>query len=145
MTGSLWFHSKDEAKHSNFNNIADNDSVIFFKYKTDLIESTAASNGILENEIIVVLLRYLIKFWWSLKMPLINCRVELKLKWTKHYVLAAGGVDNSNADRNNIVFNINDRKLYVPAVKLSSKDNQKLSIAATSDSKIQKMKSVCKV
>ena len=43
-------------------------------------------------------------------MPLINCRVELKLKWTKHYVLAAGGVDNSNADRNNIVFNINDRK-----------------------------------
>ena len=78
-------------------------------------------------------------------MPLINCRVELKLKWTKHYVLAAGGVDNSNADRNNIVFNINDRKLYVPAVALSSKDNQKLSIAPTSDSKIQKMKSVYKV
>ena len=79
MTSSLWFHSKDEVQHSNFNNIADNDSVIFVKYKTDLIESTAASNGILENEIIVVPLRYLIKFWWSLKMPLINCRVEFQL------------------------------------------------------------------
>ena len=76
-------------------------------------------------------------------MPLINCRVESKLKWIKYYVLATGGVDNSNADRNNIVFNINDRKLYIPAVTLSSKDDQKLSIAPTSDSKIQKMKSVC--
>ena len=76
-------------------------------------------------------------------MPLINCRVESKLKWIKYYVLATGGVDNSNADRNNIVFDINDRKLYIPAVTLSSKDDQKLSIAPTSDSKIQKMKSVC--
>ena len=145
MTGSLWFHSKDEVQHSNVNNIADNDSFVFFKYKTDLIEGTAASNGILENEIIVVPLRYLIKFWWPLKMPLINCRVESKLKWIKYYVLATGGVDNFNADRNNIVFNINDRKLYIPDVTLSSKDDQKLSIAPTNDSKIQKMKSVCKV
>ena len=62
MMGSLWFHSKDEVQHSNVNNIADNDSFVFFKYKTDLIEGTAASNGILENKIIVVPLRYLIKF-----------------------------------------------------------------------------------
>ena len=63
MMGSLWFHSKDEVQHSNVNNIADNDSFVFFKYKTDLIESTAASKGILENETIFLPLRYLIKFW----------------------------------------------------------------------------------
>ena len=29
-------------------------------------------------------------------MALINCKVELKLKWTKHCVLSAGGNDNDN-------------------------------------------------
>ena len=37
-------------------------------------------------------------------MPLINCKVELKLKWTKYCVLSAAGNDNTNADPNNIIF-----------------------------------------
>ena len=56
-------------------------------------------------------------------MPLINCKVELKLIWTKHCVLSAAG----NNDDNNIVFTIKDTKLYVPVVTLSARDNQKLS------------------
>ena len=43
-------------------------------------------------------------------MPLINCKVELKLKWTKHCVLATGGLDNTNVDPNNTIFTIKDRK-----------------------------------
>ena len=31
-------------------------------------------------------------------MPLINCKVELKLKWEKYYVLSAVGNDNTNAN-----------------------------------------------
>ena len=29
-------------------------------------------------------------------MPLINCKVELKLKWPKHCVLSVDGADNVN-------------------------------------------------
>ena len=49
---------------------------------------------------------------------MINCKVELKLKWTKHCVLATGGNDNDDANSNNIICTIKDTKL---------KGNQKLS------------------
>ena len=61
-------------------------------------------------------------------MPLINSKVELKSRWTKHCVLASAGVQNDDADSNDIIFTIKDTKLYVPVVTLSAKDNQKLSI-----------------
>ena len=60
-------------------------------------------------------------------MPLINCKVKLKLKWTKYCVLSEAGVDNVNANSNNISFTIKDTKLYVPVVTLSASNNQKLS------------------
>ena len=59
-------------------------------------------------------------------MPLINCKVELKLKSTKYCVLLAAGADNDNANPNNIIFTIKDTKLYVPVATLSAKENQKL-------------------
>ena len=37
-------------------------------------------------------------------------------------VLATGGVDDTTADPNNIIFTIKDTKLYVPVVTLSAKD-----------------------
>ena len=64
-------------------------------------------------------------------MPLINCQVELKLKWTKYCVLYAAGADNvngnvnDNANGNNIVFTIKDTKLYVPVVTLSARLSKK--------------------
>ena len=36
-------------------------------------------------------------------MPLINCKAELKLKWTKYCVLSAGRADNADANYNNII------------------------------------------
>ena len=54
-------------------------------------------------------------------MPLINCKVELSLKWIENCVL------NTSANANNATFKINDAKLYVPIVTLSAEDNAKLS------------------
>ena len=44
-------------------------------------------------------------------MPLINCKVELKLKWTKYCGLTAAGADNTDANPNNITFTIKDTNL----------------------------------
>ena len=64
-------------------------------------------------------------------MLIVNCKVELKLKWS--CVLSVAGVANVNGNNNdnfngkNIIFTIKDTKLYVPVVPLSARDNQKLS------------------
>ena len=63
---------------------------------------------------IAVPLKYLSNFWRSLEMPLINCKVELSLKWYERYLLNAA---------NTVTFTITDAKLYVPIVTLSTEDN----------------------
>ena len=57
-------------------------------------------------------------------MPLINCKVELKLKWTYHCVLSALRFDNNDTNYYNVIFTFKDTKLYI---SLSAKDKQKLS------------------
>ena len=57
---------------------------------------------------IVVALKYLSNSWRQLEMSLINCKVELKLKWTKYCVLSAKGNDNDNDNVNNIFFALTD-------------------------------------
>ena len=134
-TGSSWFYSKNEATDFNAD-IANTDNFKSFKYKAKLLEKTVAQpeanagNGILRNATIAVPLKYLSNFWRSLEMPLINCKAELKLKWTKYCVLSAGGTENvinENANANNIIFTIKDTKLYVPVATLSARDNQQSS------------------
>ena len=78
---------------------------------------------VIKSATITVPLKYLSSFWRSLKMPLINRKIELKLKWIKYCVLSAACYDNTNANLNNIIFNIKDTKLYVTVVTLSAKDN----------------------
>ena len=51
-------------------------------------------------------------------MPLINCKVELSLKWYERCLLTAATT---------ATFKITDAKLYVPIVTLSVEDNSKLS------------------
>ena len=98
-------------------------------YKAKSLGNTEAdgNNEIIKNATIAVPLEYLSNFWRSFEMPLINSKVELKLKWKKYCVLSAADVDNVNANSNNVIFTINDTKLYVLVVTLSAKDNQKLS------------------
>ena len=65
-------------------------------------------------------------------MLLINCKVELKLKWTKYCALSAAGNDNESDDdndinANNIIFTIKNTKVSVSVVILSARGNQRLS------------------
>ena len=62
-------------------------------------------------------------------MPLINCKIELALKWIENCVLTAAAI-GANADAtgaDSATFKIADAKLYVPIVTLSAEDNLKLS------------------
>ena len=52
-------------------------------------------------------------------MPLINCKIELKLKWIKCCVLSTVGADNNDANSNNIIFTIKDTKLFLSVIPLS--------------------------
>ena len=54
-------------------------------------------------------------------MPLINCKVELSLKWIENCVLT------TSANANKATFKIADAKLYVPIVTLSAEENARLS------------------
>ena len=101
-----------------------------------MLKNTVAdgANRILRNRKIVVPLKNLSNFWRSLEISLINCKVELKLKWTKNCVLSPAGADNvsgnvsgnvnDNVNFNNIIFTIKGTKLYVPVVTLSARDYQ---------------------
>ena len=52
-------------------------------------------------------------------MPLINCKVELSLKWHENCILSSAGTAAT--------FVITDTKLYVPIATLKTEDNIKLS------------------
>ena len=87
-------------------------------YKAKLLGSTIAqptpnqANEILKNATLSVPLKYLTNFWRSPKMPLINNKTELKLKWTNYCVLSVTGNENVNDKNNakNIIFTIKDTK-----------------------------------
>ena len=51
-------------------------------------------------------------------MPLINCEINLQLKWSRNCTIVAGTVNNQNPS-----LQINDTKLYVPVVTLSTQEN----------------------
>ena len=94
-------------------NLANNNS-LSFKYKSNFVGNTDADgdNRKKEGVKIAVPLKYLSNFWRSLEIPLINCKVELSLRWNV---------------ANTAIFEITDAKLYVPVVTLSAEDNAKLS------------------
>ena len=114
-SGSLWQFKRDEIEGDvdlTINNASS------FKYKANLIGNTE-NNGTKNGVKIAVPLKYLSNFWRSLEIPLINCKIELSLKWYEDCILSTA--------ENNAIFTITDTKLYVPIVTLSSEDNVKLS------------------
>ena len=102
-------------------------------YKTKLIGETEAqpapnnNNGIIKHATIPALLKNIWLIFESLEMTLINCKIELKYKWSKHFVLAAADSNNTGGNPDNIIFTIKDTRLYSSAVTSSEKENQKLS------------------
>ena len=101
------------------------------------MENGVTHNNLTKNNVkIVVPLKYLSNFWRSLNIPLINCEVELILTWFKNCVLidkitrdADYNIDLNVREINNpedAIFQITDKKLYVPVVTLSKESDIKL-------------------
>ena len=118
-SGSLWQYYKDDPN----GNIADSESS---KSKVKITGKTPADRNIKNIEVIVQL-KHLSNFRRTLKMPLINCEVNLELNWSKDCVII-----NSTGERK---FAITDTKLYVPVVTLLTQDNTKLLQQLKSDFK----------
>ena len=85
---------------------------------------------LLRNVKIIVPLKHLGNFWHELIMPLINCEVELKLKWSKTCVVvnkatrAVGVIINTPTNAPTLI--VTNCKLYVPVVTLRAIDDNKL-------------------
>ena len=114
-SGSLWQFKRDEIERDNdltvdAQHIPNNLSS--FKYKSSFIKNRNGAK-------IAVSLKYLSNFWRSLEMPLINCKVELSLRWYENCILPSAGTAAT--------FAITDTKFYVPVVTLKTEDNSKLS------------------
>ena len=109
-SGSLSQFKRDEIVN---NADVSNDNAPSFKYKANLIGSTE-NNGTKNGVRIAAPLKCLSNFWRSLEMSLINCKVELSLKWYERCLLTAATT---------ATFTTTDAKLYVPIVTLSIEDN----------------------
>ena len=124
-SGSLWDFKRDEIEN---NATVNNDNnAPSFKYKASIIGNTK-NDGTKNGVKIAVPLKYLSNFWRSLEMPLINCKVEISLKWIENCVstTAAIGANANATGADSATFKITDAKLYVTTVTLSAEDNWKL-------------------
>ena len=69
----------------------------------------------------MVLLRYLSDLWWTLEIPIVNCKINFELKWSGKCLSVAGTVENQV-----LIFTTTDTKLYVPVVSSPTQDYVKL-------------------
>ena len=116
--GSLYQFNSDEPPD---NNVDVGNVTSSLVYKSKLIKGTDNNN--VNNVKLVVPLKYVSNFFRSLEMPLVNCKIDLKLTWHKDCMISS-----ANGASNRVVsFMITDTKLYVPIVTLSTKDNTNLA------------------
>ena len=125
-SGSLWGFKRDEI--DNNAELTNDNSAPSFKYKASLIGNTE-TNGTKKGVKIAVPLKYLSNFWRLLEMPLINCKVELSLKWIENCVLTTApiGANANDTGAHSATFKVTDAKLCVAIVTLSGEDNANLS------------------
>ena len=114
-SGNLWNFKRDEI--INNADVTNDNNAPSFKYKANLIGNTE-NNGRKNGVKIAIPLKYLSNFWRSLEITLINCKIELLLKWYERCILSSAGTAAN--------FKITDAKLYVPIITLKTKDNTKL-------------------
>ena len=101
-----------------------------FLKKASIVGKTPEDNDSLTGAKVVISLKHLSNFWRSLNIPLINCKVELILNWSKKCIsvdmTADAGVDPAVVAPSGATFKITDTKLYVPVVTLSKENDIKL-------------------
>ena len=100
-------------------NFAENNLTDRFNFKAKMTGQIEDART--KNVEIMVPLKYLSNFWRTLKMPIINCEINLILTWSANCVLVSTDVANQNA-----TFEVTNTKLYVRVVTLSTQDNSKL-------------------
>ena len=105
-SGSLWGFKRDYIVDNA--DVTNEDNAPSFKYKAGII-GDLGDNGRKNGVKITVPLKYFSNFWRSLKMPLINCKVDLSLNWIERCLLSVA---------NTAIFEIIDAKIYVPVVTL---------------------------
>ena len=113
-SGSLWQFKRDEIEGDVNLTVDDNhipNNLSSFKYKSSFITNR---NGLK----IAVPPKYFSHFRRSLEVPLINCKIDLLLKWYENCILSSVGTDAH--------FAITDTKFYVPVGTLKIEDNAKL-------------------
>ena len=108
-----------------------------FEYKSNLnVLLPAIDNGkrTLNNVEIAISLKHLGSFWRSLNISLINCKLSLDLSWSDKCVLAGKNYREASTNPQlnaknyptDLRFKIDDCKLYVPVVTLSTENENKL-------------------
>ena len=117
-TGSLYQFKRDEPPDDNAD-VANNTSSLV--YKSNLISRTDDNN--VNNVKLVVPLKYVSSFFRSLKMPLVNCKIDLELTWHKDCMISSANTAAGQV----VSFMITNTKLYVPVVTLSTEDNTNLT------------------
>ena len=130
-SGSLWQYCKKIIAVNNNENIVEfngPNATDSFNFKTKITGQTN-DDGIINVEIVAPL-KYLINFWGTLEMPLINCKVELILTWSATCIIIYADVAGQVP-----TFTIAEINLYVPVVTLSTQDNAKLLPQLKSDFK----------
>ena len=83
-SGSLWNFKKDEI--INNADVTNDNNSLLFTYKASII-GNIENNGIKNGVKIRLPLKHLSNFWRSLKMPLLNCKIELSLNWVEKWLL----------------------------------------------------------
>ena len=109
-SGRLWQYYRDESNNNSINSES-------FKSKMKITRNTPSNRNTKDVEIMVPL-KYLSNFWRTLAMLLNDCEVNLILTWSSACVIT-----NSTGAG---TFRIDETKLYVPVVTLSTQDNAKL-------------------
>ena len=115
-SATLYQYKRDEPPDDIDDNLATNNSSSF-KYKVNSLVNPVVDNNVATfNVKVAVPLKYLSNFFRSLEMSLLNCKIKLNLTRKKECALSSNDGD--------VVFIINDAKLYVPVVTLSKEDNK---------------------
>ena len=89
-SGSLWQFKRNESSVTNAGNSGNVSTTNSrsFKYKSSVFELTVDNNGVIKDVKIAVPLKYLSNFWRYLEVPLINCKIHLKLNLCKDCVMS---------------------------------------------------------
>ena len=115
-SATLYQYKRDEPPEDNAIDDLTTDNSSSFKYKVSLLGNPVIADNIARTSVkVAVPLKYLINFFRSLEMSLINFKIKLNLTWKKECVLSTGVGE--------AVFVINDTKMYVPVVTFSKEDN----------------------